>query len=569
MISFKANHDQFLCVEEGGGAQGDTVAGRPKGLLTANRTSVGAWETISVESLGDGLYALLSADGFYACCENAEEDAKAERDGIIVFNRKSAGAWETFRLWVHEGGGISFESVARPGWFIKAWPNGNVTLSQPYADERPVEKPGAYETFRPSAQFWSGRPVGSRPGIVAGRLAVEMSGGERNWLRNANGRFDYREAGAFSLVGHAQRGRLAHVADYLDRLGAKRFTAFREICTLDGPYWDGYKSGPHYPNFDDALLYTVTEAAARGLYAHVCLLGSLHAWTGQGDDRADVISQMPAERHAIEEWVKHVARLLRPHENAIVQIANEPGQIGLGRSHDWLRHLGNLVKQQAPELLLQLGAKEGPESDKNVFGLPPADWVSTHIERKQGVWGLEWIKRSGEMEVIDQDFMPTISGEPINFCRSRRDGRVHDIERQPMVAFAYGAVSRVRQYITNFHFDDALWCEGWDEVTEACMDAYHRGLDAVPMMTGDKWRGHWANDPWKNNMYPSTDGEDDTRNHVLAGRGPFRIFGSHNHSVVIAVKGDWDPARGLLPGRFVSLVDEESNGSIKVSVFKE
>lgn len=565
-VNLLSDHGMYVTAEDGGGREGELKDGRPAGLMTANRKEAKSWEEIDVEKLEGGHVALKVGES-YACCENAEEDAKAGRNGIIVFNRPSPGPWETFKLWLNDDGTVSFESVARPTYFIKAHRFGNVTLEQSFFAGKPVDFPGGHEKFKPS-QPLSG--TGSRPGAgkVHGRLTVEKSN-ESNWFQNSLGRFDYREAGAFSIVGHCQRGRHDHVVDYLRRLSEREFTVVRVFVTLGGSYWNGYESGPQLPDLEAALDFVAKTADAHGLYVRFTLLGDLHMFLNQRNSREDFIHADKGAQVRVEGFVDWCAAVLAKYENVIIEIANEPSQIGLGRSYSWLGKLAGRVKGIAPGTIVNIGPKEGAESDAATFVVAPADFVSAHFERKTGFFRLEWVKRSGEMEVVDQDKIPTISGEPINFCDRRRDGHGHDIERSTMVAFAYGAVSRTRQYYCNFHFDDALWCEGWDAVTERCMAAFHRGLDAIPMVTGDKWRGHWSNDPWKNDIYPSADDEGLTRDHVLAGRGPMRVFGTHNFSVAFPVRTDWNPSNGLLPGRSVTLVDEEADGPVKVSVYAE
>jgi hypothetical protein len=152
IVTLRSDHGKFVSAEDGGGFGGTSIDERPSGLMTATRDDAGAWESIDVQATDEaGVCALVSVDhgGRFACCENAEADAEAGCAGIVVFNRDSAGAWEKFRLHDLDGDGqrVAFESVARPGWFIKAYGDGRVALDQPYANDAPTTVPGGYETF--------------------------------------------------------------------------------------------------------------------------------------------------------------------------------------------------------------------------------------------------------------------------------------------------------------------------------------------------------------------------------------------------------------------------------------
>jgi len=168
MTTLKSDHGKFACAEDGGHAPG-VIDGRPAGWMTATRDSAGAWETFEiVPSDESGIYGIKSANGFYACCENEG------KDGIIAFNRTSIGGWEKFLLILQDNGKkVSFESVCRPGYFIKVWPNGQVVLEQPMFEDEPSLEPGGYETFTadPPISFFS--PVES---LIKGQLRIDEAG---------------------------------------------------------------------------------------------------------------------------------------------------------------------------------------------------------------------------------------------------------------------------------------------------------------------------------------------------------------------------------------------------------
>ena len=166
MTTLKSDHGKFASSEDGGKEQGITD-GRPNGLMTATRDSAGAWESFTIEESDEpGIYGIKSTHGFYACCE---DEGKA---GYIAFNRPGITAWEKFKLWI-SGEMVSFESVCRPGYFIKVWGDGRVSLDQPMWEGQPANEPGGYETFTADPPISLFTPIASQ---IKGQLRVTSAG---------------------------------------------------------------------------------------------------------------------------------------------------------------------------------------------------------------------------------------------------------------------------------------------------------------------------------------------------------------------------------------------------------
>ncbi len=423
---------------------------------------------------------------------------------------------------------------------------------------------------------------GSYTSKVEGRLRVEDN---KRWFANDAGRFDYREISAFTLYARWLMGQEAHVIEWARKAKAHKANVLRVILTLGGDYWDempkkwfghGLPCGPRVPGFYDRLGEFCDAMAAEGLYVRLVVFGDIHEFVPRHlwpelDRRGDGTDS--ASKNVMREYVRQTVERVKNKENVILEMANEYGNIGFQRQEEFLVECARIAKSIAPATILNLSVKDGAESN-NVFWIRrPADFVSSHLERWLNFWELNWIKRSGESDVIDQehvlDKMPYLCGEPTNMGDWRRDGRNSDVSQSLAAAFCYGAVSRTRQYNTTFHHDDGLWCAGWGPATDASLDAWRRGLDAIPMLTGDKWRGHWAHDAWRADIYPPTDDENDTKHHVQAKRGPFRIFGTHQFAVTIGAPANWDHTKGLNSGRKVKLVDKVVQGEIECAVYEE
>lgn len=428
------------------------------------------------------------------------------------------------------------------------------------------------QTWYPGSPRPDGWPETPPPPVYTlTRLRVENNA---RWFANDAGRFDYREVSAFSLLSRMLTGEYEFVRSWLRAMRAEKFTVVRVILTLDGGYWNNsplgrsFRCAPDMPGYWQSLDLLVRMCADEGLYMRAVFIGAVEPFGGTWyPDRRDVWEG--SVRAKGEQFAVDVAQRLASQPHVIYELANEPLQIGLRNSSDDLIALGRKVKAVAPVTLLGLGSVDGSDDNDTQFCVRPADYVDAHVERLMGVRGFEWIKRTGEYATIDPEHqpvkMPFISGEPVNFGETRADGRNGDVEPSPSVAFAYGAVSRSRQYLTCFHSDFGLWTTMPKPESLASMRAYHAGLDAFPMLTGGKWRGHWSQSPWKQ-VWPGDDDPAFVERHVADGRGPWRSFGCQDYSVCFPEPENWNwQANTTRPQTFLA---GESAGAFQVGVYR-
>ena len=395
----------------------------------------------------------------------------------------------------------------------------------------------------------SGRPDGwpdAPPPVTLTRLSVD---GRKRWFTTEAGFFDYREVSAFSLLSRLLAGETDYVREYLAAMRGYGFTVVRVILTLDGDYWVGgnplgrsFRCAPDMPGYWQGLDRLADLTAEAGLYLRAVFVGAVEPFGGVWhSDRRDVWSGSVRERG--EAFVVEAAQRLAGRVHVIGELANEPGQIGMRESFDELIALGRKVKAVAPLMLLGGGAVDGPNDNDTRLCVQPFDYVDAHIERRMGVGGFEWVKRSGEYATIDAEHqpvkMPFISGEPVNFGEWRADDRNGDVERSPSVAFAYGGVSRARQYNTCFHYDGGLWTTMPELATVESIRAYMAALDAFPMLTDDKWRGHWSQSYWRQ-VWPAKDDIDVVERHLNERRGPWRVFGCGPYCIAFPSAKDWN-----------------------------
>lgn len=544
-VSFRTHDGQhYLTVE-------------PDGRVVADRTAAFAWEEFDIDRVEGGKLTLRSAHGKFCA---------AELDGTLICNRDVADIWERFEP-VAGFGGLGLKS--HHGTFIVAEGGGGGLVRV----DREYRIPGPWETLAPSKPLSGGANAGPGPPPPSGPLDALTVEGNGRFFTVGGTRYDLREISSFALQSRMLRGEAESVVRPLLRAyRANRFTQTRVILTLDGGYWTdvneaggaaraiGYslRSAPDMPGFWESLHALVAMHAEEGLRTRLVILGALEPFGGVWDPvaRRDIF-QGDVRRRA-REFAHEVARQMAGYPHVLLELANEPAAIGMKDSAVALGELACQVKAIAPGLMLNTGDIAGMEPVEPMYRC--ADSVDMHGPRDVGLDGIEAAKRWGEVPVRDQQVrpMPAMSGEPANACEPRLDGRGggwSQVLREPIASYAYAAVSRVRQFYTNFHLDSGLYSIPWKPETQACIDAYHAGLDAIPLMEGDRWRGHWGlnrGDYWSDRLWPVSDrhpdGTDDpaeVEDWIRRGRGAWRAFGLGDYSVLFPTRStpefDWRP----------------------------
>ncbi|MGE3190611.1 MAG: hypothetical protein AB7N90_13080 [Vicinamibacterales bacterium] len=291
---------------------------------------------------------------------------------------------------------------------------------------------------------------------------------------------DYREVSAFALYARWLAGERAHVTGYARAMRAEGVTALRVILTLGGPFWDarGLHVGPdlgerfygELPGFVDAI-------GREGLYVRLTLIGALEPLGGSVPDRGGHYTRAVDGR--ARAMAARVVGLTSSRAHVLYEVANEWDHIGMAGADDEVVGLGRLIAAAAPGSLLNLSNTSGAIAGETTWARPPADFVDVHLPRRRGQEGFAWLVDVADLPVVSRPRMPVLSGEPINFGTSGVGG-ADDHEPSPAVACAYGAVSRVAQFYTTFHYDGGLWADLPDETTMTALRAWQRCLEAIP-----------------------------------------------------------------------------------------
>jgi hypothetical protein len=293
----------------------------------------------------------------------------------------------------------------------------------------------------------------------AGRPAPETCGrirAEGRTLVCADGSlFRWRGVTAFRLADLIADGREAEAVRYLDWAQRNGFNVVRVLATLccwfDLPPEAGQK----------ALPKLLALAKARGSYVQIVALAGT----------------APHERSIdIEAQVRAVGAIAAAHDNAIVEIANEPAHDTQDQRLDDSAYVDKLATL-VPAAVLTIGGSAGFD---DAVTPPLGDLVTRHLSRLDDMW--EMMERVRRLDHVAQATgRPVLSGEPFGAGEKRIPGTR---ETDPDLFFTYGALCRVFELSCNFHLEAGLHAVQPGPIQQAAAEAFIAGTNAVP----DDWR---------------------------------------------------------------------------------
>ena len=288
-------------------------------------------------------------------------------------------------------------------------------------------------------------------GQTCGRLRAEG----RSLVCADGSLFRWRGVTAFRLADLIADGREPEAVTYLDWADRTGFNVVRVLATLccwfDLPADAGQKALPR----------VLALAKARGMYVQVVALAGT----------------APHERPIdLEAQVRAIGTIAAAHDNAIVEIANEPEHNTQDkRLHDFafVDKLATLV----PADVLTIG---GSARVDHAVTPPLGDLVTRHLSRLDNMW--EMMERvRGLDQVARTTGRPVLSGEPFGAGERRVPG---SRETDPDLFFTYGALCRVFEISCNFHLEAGLHAAQPGKLQRAAAEAFIEGTKAVP----DEWQ---------------------------------------------------------------------------------
>jgi hypothetical protein len=350
--------------------------------------------------------------------------------------------------------------------------------------------------------------------------------------------FDYREATAMGIYRLWLDSKTEKVDALLRYFQSHHITAIRPLFNLGGSFWEGRGRQNRYTEsgWFDQLVPFVRQCATFGIYVRCCLFGGVEAFGAQPEwrRRPDVVSMHPDVIRRMHAYLEQCVETLGGEKNVLFEIANEPGQIGFGADSRVILELGQHCKDVAPDRLMNFGA--ATDEDSSFYRWPPSDFLDEHLVRAERWDYFASIKRIWEHHAVDVDG-PMMSGEWLNFGE---DGETSSTA----TAFAAAAMMRIKRIIPAFHARALLDASVPGPETTACLRAWTRGLDRVPMQfVGSLCGGHWSCSPVSSDEFPATeDGEDDHD-------GPVRVAGRRGADGYIGISLR-EPAGHELRGAF-------------------
>lgn len=303
-------------------------------------------------------------------------------------------------------------------------------------------------------------PVLSRAEQAAGAAAPAVRGrlkADTAALRYADGaRFAWRGLTAFRLVELIAHRRAADADRYLAWAARNGVTIVRVLTMTKHMFGLTPEDGR-------AALPRLLGAAHRhGLYVEVVALAD----TGAHD----------ASTFDLAAHVRAVGEIAAQHENAIVEIANEPDhptqRMELADPKRLLA-LARLVPETVP---VALGSGDDPIYAAST--LRPNTYLTAHFSRDDGArgWAPHLSIREGlRLQSAHRRFV--VDDEPIGAAADSKPGTR---DADPARWFGRGLLARVLRIGSTFHSDSGLHAKVPTGVELACFEAWRRGMLYFP-----------------------------------------------------------------------------------------
>jgi hypothetical protein len=460
--TFDRSH--WLTAKEGGGAEGERVGDRPRGLLVATGTDAtrGADQEFRIRpGAVPGTVGLQASGGAWL---------SAVPGGVLVANRIRPEDYvpeanEAFRVEPGLEGGISFVSAAFATRIRASNAGGGAT------EHAAREAAGIDETFFPDP------PLEARAGVnrlsIGGPAAIAWPL-RAEGVSFADGAGYVAPLGAGCLLGLAG-GR--EPRPLLDQLQAR---AVQFVRVFAGHLSDRQQTAE---SARERLPWFLEQCGARGLGAQVC-----------------AITDSRAGGYDLGGHVERVAGILARYPHTLLELVNEnehPTQVAIGPAE--LRALTARARAAGFRGLLTWGATvRGDELEvgKDSYSMAGGDFINAHLMRDTSPGGtrMPWYheaSRMTEIQKISQKYRaPGESGEP---------NRVENKDNPSGFAYLLGANGRGLGLATVFHSAGVRDARALDGVELAALEAFVRGYRAVHGLAPDRGfgfiNGHWTEAP--------------------------------------------------------------------------
>lgn len=404
-------------------------------------------------------------------------------------------------------------------------------------------------------------PITIRP------LRVRGNGGSPRWFETDQGELaDWREVSAFSLLGQVIYEDLGSAGTFIDTWRDLGYNGFRVAASFT-LYPRGQVDPERTPGYWEAVHSLTRLAAEKNVRIRWVIFMASEPWGGVWHpDRRDIWSG--SVRDGGNAFARRFVSEIRDYPNVILEIANEPAEIGMRDSFDELIDLGREIKNIAPGQLLAAGSP-AHEGDQR-FTRRPFDYLDSHLPREYVAhesWGSTKRKTDHpQVQPHDQPTpMPFSEGEPTNF-----DGPIpgrSDYDQSTASAFCAAAVSRLTSSYMTFHYDGGIYGQLPSPQVQELARAFVRGLEAVPQFeTYQLWRGHHPESSVRRAPFAPDDDSRVVEEHVNRGN-LWRAVGSRNILVGLMEHKDFDIRR--YADRPLTTIHREVFGNYACGVYQQ
>ena len=261
--------------------------------------------------------------------------------------------------------------------------------------------------------------------------------------------FQWRGITAFRLLEYVARGKDDEVERFLSWAEGQRLTVVRVLAMGSG--WMNLSPGDGHK----ALPRLLELAAAHHLHVEIVALA------GTRDAPLDLDAQLDA-----------IGKIVSEHDNALIEIANEPG------------HPSQLPEIHRPETLVKLRSRV-PRTVPVALGLvegldrsAAGDYITWHAPRDSGSdgWGHVLALADGP-DLLKRWNKPVISDEPIGAGPALEPGRRDD---SPARFRAAGVLTRLTGLGATFHYEGGLQAAIPTGRELECFNAWNEARTLLP-----------------------------------------------------------------------------------------
>ncbi len=348
--------------------------------------------------------------------------------------------------------------------------------------------------------------------------------------------YDWREVSGFGLYHLSLADRYEDLHAWLRsiKLYANSVRVMLAVEGGPGDFWGDYATSWKNPLFYARLVEFAQILDSHGMRMHACLIGATDSFGAipNWDTREDVVTVNHDAQQRMREYVSQTVGTLTDHVGTgIIQIANEPHQIGFGtHNEEFLAELAGIAHAIAPKIPISLG--DGGEWDGQgdlPMSTAPSNIHGHHPLRMRERDYHRAITRRIHHFNIDQGDMPVMLDEDLNMGDqlSGASGSA-----STAVAFAAAVMGRIKRLAGgHFHMREGLKPmhhsngvgvdDPINQQTTNALNAWNHGLNLVPM----EIEGEDCNADSCGSAGPVDRGQVPPTEKLEGHDGPIRVFG--------------------------------------------